>query len=402
MQPESSHQAQNTVPNALTLQLRILSHLIYNFLSYFTIGAAMAVVPMYVHNQLAYSSVIAGLTISMQYVATLISRPFAGKLADNGPKRSVKLGLLLSTIGSVFMLLSALSTKLAFLSLLLLIVSRLLLGCSESFVSTGVVMWATGKVGMSYTAKVISWSGVTTYTGLALGAPLGAVIYKHVGFFPVAIMTGLLSLLGLYLTRRSTEVSITAGKRLPFSSVLKSVANYGLTLALGSIGFGVIATFITLYYASYDWNNAALALTGFSLAFVFSRIFFSGFIDRVGGYKVAFVSFFVEALGLLTLWLAYDPLYAFIGATLTGAGFSLIFPALGVEAVGLVPATNRGSALGAYTVFLDVALALVGPVAGLLIDNFGYSSVYLFGAIAAIAAIAMTRFLQRRAQLHWG
>lgn len=402
MQPESTHQAQTTVHGALSLQLRILSHLAYNFISYFTIGAAMAVVPMYVHNQLGYSSVIAGLAISMQYVATLISRPFAGKLADNGPKRSVSMGLLLSTVGSVFMLLAAFSTKLALLSICFLIVSRLLLGCSESFVSTGCVMWATGKVGMSYTAKVISWSGVTTYMGLALGAPLGAVIYKYAGLLPVAIMTGALSALGYCLARRATEVEITAGKRLPFSSVLKSVANYGLTLALGSVGFGVIATFITLYYASYNWDNAALALTGFSLAFVFSRIFFSSSIDRFGGYKVAFVSFIIEAFGLIMLWLANDPIYALIGATLTGAGFSLIFPALGVEAVGLVPATNRGSALGAYTVFLDVALALIGPVAGALIDHFGYSSVYLFGALAAVGAVIMTRFLQQRAQLHWG
>lgn len=402
MQPESSQQAPTTVKGGFSLQLLILSHLFYNFISYFTIGTAMAVIPMYVHTELGYSSMIAGLAISMQYVATLISRPFAGRLADNGPKRSVRLGLLCSGIGGICMLIAGISSHFVLFSLLILIISRLLLGSSESFVSTGAVMWATGKVGMSYTAKVISWSGVTTYMGLALGAPLGALIYKYAGLIPVAMMTTIFSFLGYYYSKRKAEVTITAGKRLPFASVLKSVTNYGLTLAMGSIGFGVIATFITLYYASHTWDNAALALTGFSLAFVFSRIVFSNCIDRFGGYKVAFVSFAVECLGLLLLWLAPDPLYALIGATLTGGGFSLIFPALGVEAVGLVPATNRGSALGAYTVFLDVALALIGPAAGFLIDNFGYDSIYLFGAIAAIGAIAMTRFLQKRAQLHWG
>jgi hypothetical protein len=42
-----------------------------------------------------------------------------------------------------------------------------------------------------------------------------------------------------------------------------------------------------------------------------------------------------------------------------------LYPGLGVEAVRLVPAQNRGLAMGAYTIFLDVALGFGTPALGL-------------------------------------
>jgi predicted MFS family arabinose efflux permease len=81
---------------------------------------------------------------------------------------------------------------------------------------------------------------------------------------------------------------------------------------------------------------------------------------------------------------------ALLGASLAGVGFSLIFPALAVEALQLVAPGSRGAAIAIYTVFLDVALGLTGPTAGLLAGHFGYPAVFLAGSVIVLVALALT------------
>ena len=84
------------------------------------------------------------------------------------------------------------------------------------------------------------------------------------------------------------------------------------------------------------------------------------------------------------------------GALLAGAGFSLVFPALGVEAVKQVPPQNQGTALGTYSAFLDLALGITGPLAGLLIGQAGVPSIYLAAALLVALGVLLTlRLLQR-------
>jgi predicted MFS family arabinose efflux permease len=89
---------------------------------------------------------------------------------------------------------------------------------------------------------------------------------------------------------------------------------------------------------------------------------------------------------------------ALAGAALTGFGHSLVFPALGVEAVWRVSAESRGTALSVYTVFADLSFFMVGPVAGAVIGAFGYRSVFLFALICVLGSLAIAAVLFQRSK----
>src|SRR5207302_6732854 len=99
--------------------------------------------------------------------------------------------------------------------------------------------------------------------------------------------------------------------------------------------------------------------------------------------------------GLALLWLAPDRVLAAAGAALTGFGYSLVYPGLGVEAVRRAPPQSRGLAMGAYTVFLDVALGFGGPALGLIAGWTGLGSVFLASAMLVLCAAVIAARLRR-------
>jgi MFS family permease len=382
-------------PRGSSVTLQVVSIVFFTFLCYLVIGLPMAVLPGYVHGDLGYGSVLAGMVISVQYLATLLSRSHAGRMADTvGPKQTVMIGLAACAASGVFLLLANAWSQIPALSLAALMVGRLVLGFGESWVGTGCITWGIGRVGAAHTAKVISWNGISTYGALAIGAPLGVQLQAQWGFGAVGAAVLAAGLLGLALAAPRARVAVVGGTRMAFSQVVARVLPHGLALGLASVGFGSIAAFVTLYYSFHQWGGAALSLSVFGCFFIGARLLLGSTIGRFGGFRVAILSIGVEILGLLLLWLAAAPWMALAGAALAGFGFSLVFPSLGVEAVNRVPAGNRGAALGAYSAFLDLSLGITGPVAGLIVTGFSYPAIFLFAALAAVAAMAIALALQ--------
>ena len=374
--------------NGLRLNLRIVSVVIFNFASYLTIGLPLAVLPGYVHDVMGFSAFWAGLVISLQYFATLLSRPHAGRYADLlGPKKIVIFGLCGCFLSGLGYLLAALFGGLPVVSLALLCLGRIILGIGQSFAGTGSTLWGVGVVGSLHIGRVISWNGIVTYGAMAMGAPLGVLCYSLIGLHGLALTIMAVALVAVLCALPRAAVKAGKGKAMSFCAVLGRVWLYGMALALASAGFGVIATFITLFYDAKGWDGAAFALTLFSCAFVGTRLLFPNGINRLGGLNVAMICFVVEIIGLLLVGLAETPLMAKIGTFFAGAGFSLVFPALGVVAVKAVPQQNQGSALATYTVFMDLSLGITGPLAGLLMAWAGISSIYL--ATAGLVAVAL-------------
>lgn len=380
--------------SSMAITLQIVSIVFYTFIAFICIGLPIAVLPGYVHEQLGFSAVVAGLTIGSQYLATLLSRPMAGRVSDSiGTKRAIVYGLSGIVLSGVLTLVSVLLQSFPLPSLMILIAGRLLLGVAQGLIGVGTISWCMGQVGVEHTARSISWNGIAAYGAIAIGAPLGVLMVGELGFMSLGIALSLLALLALLLIRKKPSVPVVRGERLPFWAVFGRIAPFGAGLSLASIGYGTLTTFITLYYVSRGWTGAAYCLTVFGICFILARLLFISSISRFGGFTTAIACMSIETVGLLLLWLAPSTGFALIGAGLAGFGLSLVYPALGVEAIKQVPTSSRGAGLSAYAVFFDLALAIAGPLMGAIALNMGYSWIFFSAALLSTTGLGLTLLL---------
>ncbi|WP_183560400.1 MFS transporter [Mucilaginibacter sp. SP1R1] len=382
----------------------IIGFVTFTFIGYFTIGLALGVLPIFIHQQLGYSTVIAGIVISLQYVTTFLFRGYAGNIVDKkGPKPAVILGMAGFAISGILLFVAYMFRDTPVLSLGVLILTRLVTGFGEGLIGASPINWAIFAIGDQHTSKAISYNGIASYGALALGAPIGIILNNSYGIGSIGMLILLIGIAGFFYAKNKTAIKGNSkAPRASFMQVLKTVSPYGICLTLGGLGFGTISTFITLYYAYLNWTNAVLCLSVFSVLFILGRVFFANAIDTYGGMKISMACLAVESVGLFILWIAHMPHIALIGAGITGLGFSLVFPALGVEAVKLVPASNKGAALGGYGLFLDLSLGLTGPLVGGVASHFGMLYIFPFSMAMVFTGfiLAVLIYNKQRKKLH--
>ena len=360
------------------------------FLTYLSVAMALPVVSVFVNEVLKLPNWLGGSAVGVAFVSTILSRKYAGYFADvKSSKKCFMFGFCYYIVAALVCMvasISGLSTSIAFV---ILIAGRLLLGVGESMATVGFLSWNFSHLGSVHSGKILSVFGMAMYGAFAVGGLLGLTLYKYFGFDSVMLASSILPIIGVSMFLTAPEVSphkVTDMKK-SFLNLLGVIWKQGLVVTLQGVGFAVLGAFISLYFKDQGWPYAGLGLSLFGIGFVISRILFGALPDKIGGVKVALVSLMVETVGQSLLWLAPHYSFALLGALLTGLGCSMIYPSMGVEVIKRVNPEQRGTAIGGFAMFQDIAYAFSAPIAGVFADRFGYSSTFLFGFIAAVIGI---------------
>jgi len=363
------------------------------FLGFLAVGLPLAALPIEMRDHLGCSPATIGATIGLQSLATLATRHRAGTLSDqHGPRRAVLIGLPVAALSGLAYLFAGSLPIGPDATLAILIFGRLVMGLGESLFLTGLMSWGIARLGADRTGKVMSWTGIAIYAALGSGAPMGLALQSALGFVGVGCAVVVAPLLAGTIAVMMSPVAAAGGDRVPFHRVLALIWRPGVILALSMVPFAVIVAFLALEFSERNWAaQSGTALFGFGLAYVLVRLVASGLPDRFGAARVAIGSLVFEALGQVTLWLAPNAAFAVLGATLTGFGFSLIFPAMGVLATRSVAPELRGRAVGNFIAFADIALGVTGPTVGFAVQRFGTPSAFSIGALSILLALALLR-----------
>jgi MFS family permease len=366
------------------------------FVAFAVTGVAIPVLPLHVHQTLGFGTFLVGLVAGSQFAAAILSRVWAGRHSDrHGSKRAVVTGLVISAAAGLVYLLSLRFTASPTVSVSLLLCGRALLGAGESFIITGAQSWALSLIGVQNTSKALAWVGSAMFAAFAFGAPAGDAVYTCYGFHAIALATMVLPLATLCFIAPLRAVPPTSHRRSGLLQVMSAVWIPGLGSALSSVGFGAITAFSALLFVMRGWA-AWPAFSAFAVAFIATRLVFGHIADQFGGARVACVCALIEAAGLALIWLVPSLAVALVGAALTGIGYSLVYPGLGVEAVRHAPAESRGLAMGAYTAFLDVALGVGTPALGFVASIGGLGAAFGASMVAALLSAAIAAALSLR------
>lgn len=366
------------------------------FVSFLVIGISLPSLPLHVRDTLGFGPAVVGVIAGGQFCAALLSRFWAGNLADRrGARLAVELGLIAATLGGAFYIASVTVVSSPWLSTALLFIGRVFLGVAESLVITGGITWGLGRAAPEISGKVISWVGMSMFAAYALGGPVGGGLYTWGGFWSISVLTTIIPPLALVATRRIPGVKANGAKVGSALGVLRAVALPGVGFALSGITFGAMISFIVLYYSERNWSGEVVAFSTFAVALIMTRLIAGGLPDKFGGARVATCCLLIQASGLALVAFSPNMPLATFGVALAGIGFSLVFPGLGLEAMARASEEQRGLAMGTYNAFLDLTLGLGSPLLGLAGTTFGLSSVFVIAGVSALLAVPVSLRLKR-------
>ncbi|WP_320064248.1 MFS transporter [Micromonospora sp. RTGN7] len=361
------------------------------FAGYLGLTAVIPVLPGFLRDRHGGGDLVIGLVVTVTAVTALLVRPIAGALADRYGHRTVMLtGALVLAAGGLLYFLP--------LAVPALVAVRLLLGAGEAALFTAGAVWTVALAPHHRRGQLIGLYGMSMWGGISAGTFLGATL-QQVSYAAVWALAAAAPLLAAALVAmapvppRDPAAAPAKGGGL----LLRPALLPGTALALGAAGYAGLAAFVVLHLDARGIGSGVVVLSCFSAVYALTRLVIGHLPDKLGPRRVAAWSAAGEAVGLVIVALAPNLPVAVLGGVVTGVGFSLLHPSLALMVMNRADPARQGAAIGAYTSFWDLGLAVWGPVAGLVAATLNYPAVFGVGAVCAVAAAVMAAWIGRPA-----
>lgn len=364
-------------------------------LAYFMAGGALiGVTPFFVTGPLGGGPAAVGLAVGAFSGTTLVLRPLAGRWADRHGRRPLLIGGAL--LFALLVLGHLLVTDLAWL-----VVLRLLLGVAEAlyFVAGFAALADLAPPGRA--GEALSYNSLALYLGIATGPIIGQALLGWGGFPLVWAGVGvLLGVAALLAARVPETLQPASGPSPPAPLIHPAVLVPGLGLFIGVAVVGGFLAFASVHAARLGLHLWSTVLGVFGLVVVACRVLFATLPDRVPPLRLAAAALGASGAGLVLIAAVPAKWSLFAGATLLAIGTAFLTPAVFADVFSRVPPSQRGSAAGTASVFIDLGLGGGPIVLGLIAAARGIPAAFLTAAgLAAAGVVLLASHPIRRAPL---
>jgi predicted MFS family arabinose efflux permease len=350
-------------------------------LAYFTAGGvAIFALPLYVTGPIGSDEAAAGLAFGAFAISALAFRPFAGRLSDRYGRRPLLVG------GAALCALAMLLTA-AVSSLALLIVLRVVLGVAEAAFFVASFAALADLAPSSRLGEALSYNSLGLYLGLAAGPPLGELLVEGVGisaaWYGAASLSALAVVLALWIGETRTP---NAGVGEPPARLVhrKAIAP-GLGFLASIAAMSGFLAFASLHAEAVGIARLSLPLFVYGIVVVIGRLAFAKVSDRFPALPLGAAALVAIGIGLTIIGAAPTLAGTLIGTTVLAVGVTFSTPAFFRAVFATARPSERGSASGTMSAFLDLGIG-AGPVLlGSIAQAVGLG--WAFGAAAGIAFV---------------
>jgi predicted MFS family arabinose efflux permease len=349
-------------------------------LAYFTAaGVAIYALPLFVTGPVGSNEAGAGLAFGAFAVSALVLRPFAGRLADRYGRRPLLVsGALLCALA---MLLTA-----AVSSLALVVVLRIVLGVAEAAFFVASLAALADLAPPSRMGEALSYNSLGLYLGLTAGPPLGELLVEGISLSAAWYGGAGLCLLAAFCavwigeTRTPTRNAGETVRLIHWKAIPAGLGFFTSIVAMA----GFLA-FSSLHAENVGLARTSLPLAAYGIVVVVGRIAFAKTADRFPALPLGAAALATIGAGLIVSALWTEPLGIVLGAAVLGLGVTFSTPAFFRAIFATARPSERGSASGTASAFLDLGLG-GGPILlGLVAQSAGVT--WAFAAGAGIAFI---------------
>ncbi len=353
------------------------------FLSFYLL---LPTLPVYARG-LGIPESLIGLIIGVFAVSSMLIKPVAGWAADRFGRRPLMLAG-----AALFIAAPALYGVSGTAAALLAV--RLLHGAGMGLYPTGSAAMVADLAPPARRGEILGFWGAASNIALALGPLLAVWLSGLLGFSWLFAIATVVALAALVLAAAQRETLTTpTGARLGLGAMLTPAVAYPCVIVFCLMWtHGLMAAYLPLYAESQGTNPGVFFLV-LALVLALVRGYAGQLSDRMGRAPVAAVGLVLTAAGLTVLAAGHGPWALVLAGALHGLGFGTAQPPLMAWAVDLVPAAERGKAMGTYYTALELGIAAGAMGSGMILPHTGFR--LLFGLVAALPLTGATLALAR-------
>jgi len=344
------------------------------FAAFFSSYLRIPVMPLFAATLGAGPAQVGTINGAFMLTAGLLSIP-AGLLADRfGRKAPIIAGVTATALSSLLVTQCHLPGQMA--------AAYVLFGAGLAAFAPGMLSLVADVMPANRLGQAYGWYTTAIYIAMTLGPATGGYLAKVIGLRQVFVVSGgllagvtLLALLVLPQGPPRHKTDLRAALNASFELLHNRHLLACLLATIGScIGFGVFLTFLPLYAAQHGYDPAQVGLVFAAQAVtnVVGRVPIGRLADRVDRRRLVAVGLICLALSLAALGQVVQLPRMMGCAVVMGVGMALTFTAIGALVAELVPAVQRGLAMGMYNSCIYLGMMSGSTVMGLALKRIGY------------------------------